>query len=307
MEICGVAGEWPTAESLFELLRVDPWFEPGVGSRDVLYRLSLGDGADDWAPAVEPSDGLTVRALHPGDFAKWERLNTAYLAEMHLPLPVVDDAHEAEFARRTRARWWWGAFQGAHLVATVALNAAYGSVGQIGGVYTRPGDRMKGYARAALAQLIRDGRDYHRFKQLILFTGEDNSSARRLYESLRFEVAGAFGLLLGARRPHPRAQVRHKWAGLSGELYTYEVHTWPARLSTGPGNFIFANSLGASQWRPVLIGESADLATLAAHERLRNNRQAPTHVHVRLNFNPAAIRRREANDLAERWLSSEHD
>jgi RimJ/RimL family protein N-acetyltransferase len=242
--------------------------------------------------------------LEAGDFEQWERLNTAYLAELHLPLPAVDEAHEAEFARRTRARWWWGAFSGPELVATVALNAAYGTVGQVGGVYTKPADRKKGIARAAMQLLMRDSQRHHCFAKLILFTGEDNLGARRLYESLRFEATGAFGLLLGTRRPQPRSQVTHKWAGASGELYTYDVYPWPPRLSPGPGNFLFANNLGAGHWRPVLIGESADLATLG--ERNIGGRQAPTHVHVRINFNPAPVRRREVDDLCARWMTAEH-
>jgi ribosomal protein S18 acetylase RimI-like enzyme len=51
--------------------------------------------------------------------------------------------------------------------------------------------------------LVCDACNHHRFSKLVLFTGEDNLGARRLYESLGFEVAGAFGLLLGARRPRP--------------------------------------------------------------------------------------------------------
>ena len=196
-EVCGVAGEWLTAEALWDLLLRDPRFEPGQGAKDVLYRLALV--GDTKAPVLP--HGLTVRALGAGDFRQWERLNTAYLAELRLPLPVVGEAHEAEFARRARARCWWGAFVGSQLAATVALNAAYGMVGQVGGVYTRPADRKKGFARAALQLLIEDSRDHHGFEKLILFTGEDNQGARRLYESLGFEAAGAFGLLLGSRRP----------------------------------------------------------------------------------------------------------
>jgi ribosomal protein S18 acetylase RimI-like enzyme len=314
IEVCGVAGEWPVAAALWELLLADPRFEPGPNcSKDLLYRLPL---VDTFASSPRLPDGVSVRPLVPGDFEQWERLNTAYLAEMHMPLPVIDAAHEAEFARRARARWWWGAFAGRELAATVALNAAYGRVGQVGGVYTRPADRKKGFARAAMRQLIEDSADHHRFEQLILFTGEENLSARGLYESLGFEVAGAFGLLLGSRRHPARAPVRHKWPGLSGELYTYDVHPWPARLSPGPGNFIFAAALGAGQWRPVLIGESSDLASLADHERLRNSNSwqppagplgQPSHVHVRLNFNPASVRRREVNDLTARWMSSAPD
>jgi hypothetical protein len=157
--------------------------------------------------------------------------------------------------------------------------------------------------------LIEDSWEQHHFRKLILFTGGENQSARRLYESLGFESAGAFGLLLGSRRPQPRAKPRHKWEGQSGERYTYEVHAWPLRLSPGPGNFIFADSVGAGQWRPLQIGECADLATLADQERLRNSagRHAPSHVHVHVNFNPAAVRRREVSDLIARWMSSDHE
>jgi predicted GNAT family acetyltransferase len=322
IEVCGVAGEWPTAAALWELLRADPRFEPTLGSKDVLYRLPLAEGAEMTRTAVPPE--VAVRALDASDFQQWERLNSAYCAELKLPLPVVDDAHAAEFARRTRAKWWWGAFVGRQLAAIVGLNAVYGTVGQVGGVYARPEDRKKGLARAAMELLIEDSREHHRFSKLILFTGEENLGARRLYESLGFELAGAFGLLLGSRRPQPqrsggnpakhlrgdegRAQPRYKWEGQSGERYTYDVHAWPLRLSPGPGNFIFANSLGAGLWRPLQIGECADLATLADQERLRNSagRHVPSHVHVRVNFNPSAVRRREVSDLAARWMS-DHD
>ena len=319
IEVCGVAGEWPTAESLWELLRADPRFEPTLGSKDVLYRLPLAAAAGVTKTNVPPD--AVVRALDASDFPQWERLNTAYCAEVNLPLPVVDDAHEAGFARRTRARWWWGAFAGRQLAAIVGLNAAYGAVGQVGGVYARPADRKRGLARAALELLIDESREHHRLAKLILFTGEENKSARGLYESLGFESAGAFGLLLGARRARPErsggnpakrlgrdeGQARHQWEGQSGERYTYDVHAWPSRLSPGPGNFIFANSLGAGLWRPLQIGECADLATLAAQERLRTaaGRHGPSHVHVRVNFNPAAVRRREVSDLTSRWLAEQ--
>ena len=303
MEVCGVMGEWPTAEALWNLLRADPRFEPGLSSKDVLYRLPLARTADQPRRSLPP--GVTVRSLEPNDYQQWERLNIAYCAEMNLPVPVLDDAHEAEFGRRSRARWWWGAFSGPQLVAIAGLNAAYGVVGQVGGVYTRPADRKKGWSRAVMALLVEDGRDYHQFEKLVLFTNEENLGARRLYESLRFELVGTFGLLLGSRRPQPRTQTRHRWDGQSGELYTYDVHTWPARLSPGPGNFIFANSTGGGHWRVLQIGECADLATLADQERARNSpgRASPGYVHVRVNFNPAAVRRREVNDLTARWLS----
>ena len=303
MEVCGVMGEWATAEALWSLLHADPRFEPGLSSKDVLYRLPLARTSGQPRRSLPP--GITVRALEPSDYLQWERLNTAYCAEMNLPLPVLDDAHELEFGRRTRARWWWGAFSGSQLVAIAGLNAAYGAVGQVGGVYTRPSDRKKRLSHAVMDLLVEDGRDYHQFEKLVLFTNEENFGARRLYESLSFDVVGAYGMLLGSRRPQPRTQTRHRWEGQSGELYTYDVHSWPVRLSPGPGNFIFANSAGGGHWRVLKIGECADLAALADQERGRNSagRALPSHVHVRVNFNPAAVRRREVGDLSARWLS----
>ena len=83
-------------------------------------------------------------------------------------------------------------------------------------MYTRPADRRKGLSYAVMQMLITDCRHRLGFDKLVLFTGEDNTSARKLYESLGFEAAGAFGLLLGDRRANTRAPERHKWAGQSG-------------------------------------------------------------------------------------------
>ena len=157
--------------------------------------------------------------------------------------------------------------------------------------------------------LIEDCRKRLGFQKLVLFTGEDNVAARGLYESLGFEPAGDFGLLLGDRRANTRAPERHKWAGQSGEMYTYEVFDWPARLTPGPGNYIFATSNAAGDWHPLLVGECADLSTLAVQDRLRSGagRHPATHVHVRLNFNPVSVRRREVHDLAEQWTPPDQD
>ena len=304
IEVRGVVGEWPMAEALWKLLRADPRFETSHNLKDVLYRLMLKD-------MVGPMPASpSVRLLDAADFAQWERLNTAYFAELSLPLQATLEQRRNDFIMRVRSGLWWGAFDDNYeLVSIAALNATYGSLGQVGGVYTRPADRRKGLSYAVMQMLITDCRHRLGFEKLVLFTGEDNASARRLYESLGFEAAGAFGLLLGDRRANTRAPERHKWAGQSGEMYTYEVFDWPARLTPGPGNYIFATSNAAGDWSPLLVGECADLSTLAVQDRLRSGagRHPATHVHVRLNFNPAAVRRREVNDLANHWTPPDQD
>ena len=308
IEVRGIVGEWPTAEALWKLLRADPRFEPTHALKDVLFRLMLKESP---RPADGPPyESLTVRALDVGDFMQWEGLNSAYFAELSLPLQATLEQRRVDFMVRIRSGLWWGAFDDNYdLMSIAAINATYGSMGQVGGVYTRPADRRKGLAKAVMRLLIEDCRKRLRFEKLILFTGEDNTSARKLYESLDFQEAGGFALLLGDRRANTRAPDRHKWAGQSGELYTYEVFDWPARLTPGPGNYIFATSNAAGDWHPLLVGECADLSTLALQERLRSGtgRHPVTHVHVRLNFNPASVRRREVSDLAEHWTPPDQD
>lgn len=304
IEVRGVVGEWPMAEALWKLLRADPRFETTHNLKDILYRLMLNR-----KPGTRV-ESANVRALDAGDFVQWERLNSAYFAELSLPLQATLEQRRTDFIVRIRSGLWWGAFDDCHeLVSIAALNATYGSLGQVGGVYTRPADRRKGLSRAVMQLLIEDCAKRLHFEKLVLFTGEDNMPARKLYESLEFEPAGAFGVLLGDRRANTRAPERHKWAGQSGELYTYEVFDWPARLTPGPGNYIFATSTAAGDWNPLLVGESADLSTLALQDRLRSGagRHPATHVHVRLNFNPSSVRRREVSDLAEHWTPPDQD
>jgi predicted GNAT family acetyltransferase len=304
IEVRGVVGEWPMAEALWRLLRADPRFETTHNLKDVLYTLMLNEKP---RRCVESA---AVRTLDAGDFVQWERLNRDYFAELSLPPQATLEQRRTDFIVRIRSGLWWGAFDDCYeLVSIAALNATYGSLGQVGGVYTRPADRRKGLSRAVMRLLIEDCSKRLHFEKLVLFTAEDNMAARKLYESLGFEAAGAFGLLLGDRRANSRAPERHKWAGQSGEMYTYEVFDWPARLTPGPGNYIFVTSTAAGDWSPLLVGECADLSTLAVQDRLRSGagRHPATHVHVRLNFNPASVRRREVSDLAEHWTPPDQD
>ena len=299
IEVTGVIGDWLTAQALWRLACADPRLQPAQIQKDLLFSLSLTE----LDPAGIPAASAPARALNPGDFDQWDPLNNAYLAEVHLPSQLTSRQRRDEFESSVRAHRWWGAFDAGRLMAIAGLNAVYGGLGQVGGVYSRPEERRKGWSRAVMRQLISDSRTRHRFERLVLFTGDDNVAARRLYESLGFHQGDSFGLFLGTRHVSggPSAQQRCKWAGQSGEIYTYEIHEWPTRLSPGPGNYIFASSESADGWLPILVGECADLAELVAHERLLGGRDAPTHVHVRANFNPVAVRRREMADLAERW------
>lgn len=196
IEIRGAIGDWPTAEALWRGLLADPGFVPQHSEKEVLYELApLPVDAD-----CRPPPGISLRALLPEDFAAWVVLNTAHFDELDLPVDSSHEERQRAFVARAGARLWWGAFEGSSLLAIAGLNATYGVLGQVGGVYTMPGHRRRGLARATMALLIRECDYVHRLVRLILFTGETNVGSRRLYESLGFTEVGAFGLLLGTRR-----------------------------------------------------------------------------------------------------------
>ena len=78
-------------------------------------------------------------------------------------------------------------------VAMSCFNAAVDNVVQIGGVFTPPAERGKGYARAVVAgSLCQAGEEG--VTRSILFTGFDNEPAQRAYQALGYQAIGAFGL-----------------------------------------------------------------------------------------------------------------
>ncbi len=212
--VCGVVGEWATASAIWELLLADPEFQPARGAhevvRDALYGRTLTDAdaaaseSARWSGQrpMPPADPVT-RLLTVDDFTSWDVLNLAYLSELKLPNPMSAAQRKAEFESRAAAQRWWGLLEGGDLVAIAGLNAVYGSLAQVGGVFTRPEFRRRGLSVSLMRRLLVDCRRLHRFDRLTLFTGEDNVGARRVYESVGFEYLGAYGLLLGSRRAKP--------------------------------------------------------------------------------------------------------
>ncbi len=87
-----------------------------------------------------------------------------------------------------------GAFEGAELVgmAGFARNLREKShhKGLIWGVYVRPAYRGRGVARDLLRALIERAKLQRGLEQIMLTVAVDQAAARRLYESLGFEVFG---------------------------------------------------------------------------------------------------------------------
>ena len=157
------------------------------------------------------------------DLARWSpppRLARAADVTCRAPLPSERDllhawryAFEVESlnhaphdaAARAQADAWidagiadgvaWVAIREGQPVSFVAFNAHLPDIVQLGGVYTPPELRGRGYARAAVAHSVQLAQQ-RGATRAVLFT--KNPIAARSYEAVGFQRAGDFGLVLFA-------------------------------------------------------------------------------------------------------------
>ena len=78
-------------------------------------------------------------------------------------------------------------------VAYSAFNARLPEIVQVGGVWTPPDRRGRGYARAVVAGSLLEARA-EGVRRAVLFTS--NPMARRAYEALGFRKIGEYGLVI---------------------------------------------------------------------------------------------------------------
>ena len=80
-------------------------------------------------------------------------------------------------------------------VASTSFNATTDEVVQVGGVWTPPELRGRGYGRAAVAVSLLDAR-HESVRRAILFTGDDNLPAVRAYLALGFQRIDDYRIVL---------------------------------------------------------------------------------------------------------------
>jgi uncharacterized protein len=81
------------------------------------------------------------------------------------------------------------------IVATSAFNATLPDMVQVGGVYTPPEFRNRGYARSVVAGSLLEAAQ-RGAARAVLFTGTDMAAAQRAYTALGFTRIGEYGLLI---------------------------------------------------------------------------------------------------------------
>ncbi len=165
-----------------------------VGSAERLYSLELSELR---VPHALSSGHLRVRlatAADRGGFLVDWRMG--YEAEtMAVQQTPSLFRRTRESLQRPRARDVWVLVDGAEPVSMTAFNAETRGIVQVGGVWTPPALRGRGYARCVVAASLLQRRARGAVRS-ILFTPRHNIAAQRCYEALGFRRIGEYGLWL---------------------------------------------------------------------------------------------------------------
>jgi RimJ/RimL family protein N-acetyltransferase len=161
-----------------------------LASREDLFALAL---ADLRVPPPLVDGRWSCRPQRPDELPLLIHWRAAYQIEAlgRTPSPDVDERARSEM----EAGGGWVLVIDERPCAYSSFNAELPDVVQVGGVYTPPELRGRGYARAAVAGSLVHARA-HGVSRAILFTGEDNHPARTAYLALGFTVVGDYGLVL---------------------------------------------------------------------------------------------------------------
>lgn len=188
--IKGLLGEWDYCLRFWNFLKAKGVIQKEVNtSKEILY------SADLVSYQGEPQKG--ARFLKQEDYKEWRQLNSDYLKESELPDDLSEEKTRAQFLWKAERKIIWGLFTEGRLASVAELNAKALDLGQVGGVYTVPRFRKRGLAKSLMRQLLLDAKNVHGIRKLIIFTGEENIPARKVYESLGVTQSAYFAMLFG--------------------------------------------------------------------------------------------------------------
>lgn len=161
---------------------------------ELLYSLNLDDLI---VPGGLASSEVTGRRIEPRDVEQVAGWQAGYSIEA---LGAQDVPELAEKSRRSVERSLkngrtWVLERHGEPVACSSFNAVIKEAVQVGGVWTPPELRRRGYGRSVVAASLLDARA-EGVEKAILFTGEDNVAAQRAYTALGFRHIGDYRILL---------------------------------------------------------------------------------------------------------------
>ena len=166
----------------------------GLDQTEKLYSLSLVDLV---VPEGLRKGHLAGRRIQPCDIEQV----TAWLVAFSLEALHEEDIPElrarvrAGVDRKQEQGLTWIVEDEGQPVSTSGFNTTTAKAVQIGGVYTPPELRSRGYGRAVVAASLLDAQA-EGAERSILFTPVDNIPAQRAYEALGYRHIGDYRLLL---------------------------------------------------------------------------------------------------------------
>jgi ribosomal protein S18 acetylase RimI-like enzyme len=195
--IRGIFGPRDQVRTAMEALRLKE-DELQLDGLDDLFSLRLGDLA---VPEILSAGKVRGRRIERRDLDQATAWRIAYCVEA---LGAEETAELAEKSRGIvegsyeRGDTWVLEDEG-RLVACTSFNAAIAEAVQVGGVWTPPELRGRGYGRAVVAVSLLDAHA-ESVEHALLFTAETNVPAIRAYESLGFRRIGDYRLVF-LRKP----------------------------------------------------------------------------------------------------------
>jgi predicted GNAT family acetyltransferase len=195
--INGILGPAEQVAFVFTFLQIEPDLVK-VDEVEYLYSLDLADLV---VPDALQNGRLQGHRALPEDLDILTQWRVGFMVEMmnEADSPSLRERVRSVTQRYIDERRVWLLIEDETPVSMTAFNTAAAEAVQVGGVYTPPVQRSKGYARAAVAASLLDARDEG--AQIgVLFTGIDNYPAQKAYEALGFDRVGDFRALL-LKRP----------------------------------------------------------------------------------------------------------
>ena len=160
-------------------------------SLEILFALGLERLV---IPPLLARGDATARRARAADFDLLVRWRTDYMVDT-LGIrggPELMARARADMTERLDVTWLLEA--GGEPLACQSFNASLPDIVQVGGVWTPPGLRGRGYARAVVAGALRDVRGGG-VRRGVLFTGSDNVPAQRAYRAIGFTPIGDYALV----------------------------------------------------------------------------------------------------------------
>lgn len=162
---------------------------------EILFSLALRNLQ---IPEALASPKVQCRLPHPDELELLTEWCAAFSVETlgQRDTPSLTTASRLVIEARQAMAMHWVLVEEDTPVSYSAFNASLPDIVQIGGVWTPPGLRGKGYAKSVVAGSLLNARSLL-VKRAILFTGDNNQAAQAVYRGIGFLPTGEkYGLVL---------------------------------------------------------------------------------------------------------------